>query len=456
MAQQVEEPRSPSGPPSRWKERRPRVFLGPIEVAGYYRALEAGLLALGVPALAVDLSDHPFRYGSSAGRAPLVAQVALECRRRRVRAGRSAGLWKMAERFARLGLLLWSLPRIDVYVFGFGDSILRLHELGLLKLVRKRVVMVFHGSDLRPPYMDGPTMGTESGNSIEKCEALTARQKARAQRIERHADLIVSHPLYSHFLERPYIRALALGLPLSDISASDGPRVATSGRVRVLHAPSSPAAKGTPRVRAAIDALIAEGLPIDYVEVSGQPHAVVLRELETADLVVDQLYSDTPMAGLAAEAAGFGCPAIVGSCDWDEIRRVIPPADAGPVKACSPEDVAQAIREMVTDPDTRVALGNRARAFVLARSDPAEVAARLLRVIAGDAPPEWIDDPADTRHLCGAAMPSERVQSVVRDLVAQYGEQALRLDDKPELRASLIAWANQGPPMSSISEEVLS
>ena len=38
--------------------RRPRVFLGPVEIAGYYAGLEAGLRNLGFDALAPDPSVH--------------------------------------------------------------------------------------------------------------------------------------------------------------------------------------------------------------------------------------------------------------------------------------------------------------------------------------------------------------------------------------------------------------
>ena len=54
-----------------------------------------------------------------------------------------------------------------------------------------------------------------------------------------------------------------------------------------------------------------EGLPLEYVEIVGQPNDIVLAEIARSAFVIDQLYSDTPMAGFAAEAARLGKPAIV-------------------------------------------------------------------------------------------------------------------------------------------------
>jgi hypothetical protein len=131
----------------------------------------------------------------------------------------------------------------------------------------------------------------------------------------------------------------------------------------------------------------------------------------------------------------------VGSCAWSEIQRVIPSDEAGPVRACDEEHVAEAIDELVVDHETRRELGERAQAFAISRCDPSAVARRFLQVIDGSFPPGWLCAPADTRHLCGAGLPSDRVRQVVREVVAEFGREALQLTDKPELEAALISWA---------------
>jgi glycosyltransferase involved in cell wall biosynthesis len=423
------------------RRRSPRIFLGLVEVAGYYAALERGFRGIGVAATAVDITDHPFRYNDPR-KLPAVARLVAFARRRSGHAGRTRVAWRLVLVVAKLPLVAWALWRFDVFVFGCGTTFFRLHELPLLRLLGKRIVVVFHGSDARPPYMDGADMAASANRSIADCAVLAAQKRARIRRIEQQADVVICHPLYSHFLERPYVRSLSIGLPLLAIPSDVELDRRDEGPVRVLHSPSSEEVKGTIRIRDAINALIDEGLPIDFVEVRGKPHAEVRRELAVADLVVDQLYSDTSMAGFAAEAASFGRPAVVGSLGWDEIRRTVPQDDAGPVQACHPDDISTAIRQLVADRGARLELGDRARRFVVLRSDPSIVAARFLQVITDGAPAEWTSSPSDTRYLCGAGLPAERVQSIVRDLVREHGPGSLQLRDKPELESALIEWAN--------------
>ena len=452
MSRQSELPDRSAAGRFRARPGAPRVFLGLVEIAGYYKALELGLRGIGIEATAVDLTEHRFRYGLASTRPPLVVRLAIRARRRLAAPGGNTIVARTASRAARVLLLVWAIRRFDVFVFASGESFFRRHDLPWLKRLGKRIVVVYHGSDLRPPYMDGPSIGNASGLSIEQCASLAERRKGNVRLLELQADAIVSHPLYSHFLERPYVRYLSVGLPVLDLPAGvTNPEAAT--RIRVLHSPSDPDAKGSARIRAAAEELAGEGLPIDYVEVSGQPHAVVLDELVKADLVVDQLYSDTPMAGFAAEAASFGRPVIVGSCAWAEIRRAVPRPDSAPVRACAPGEISSAIRELALDPIARRELGERGRAFAVARCAPAEVARRFLRVLEDDIPADWYGNPSDTRHLCGAAAPSERIRSVVHELLTQHGRHALQLADKPDLEAALVGWASgagdgDGPAVS--------
>ncbi|TAK01682.1 MAG: glycosyltransferase family 1 protein [Chloroflexota bacterium] len=441
MSRESESPRRGAAS-LRARARPPRVFLGLVEIAGYYTALERGLREIGIRATAVDLDEHRFRYGAGTHRPPIMARPAIAARRR-LATRRNSVVARMLSRGARLILMAWALWRFDVFVLASGESFFRSRDLPLLKRLGKRIVVVFHGSDLRPPYMDGPTMGGDSSLSIRGCAERAAIQKARIREIERHADWIVSHPPLSHFLETPYVRFLALGVPVLDLPPAPPPPPAGRVPVRILHSPSDPEAKGTRWIREAVERITAEGVPLEYVEVIGRPHADVLEELTRADLVIDQLYSDTPMATFAAEAASFGRPVIVGSCDWEEIARVVPVPEAAPVRTCAPAEVADAIRELATDAAARRALGARARTFAVDRCAPRRVAERFMAVIDGQIPEDWFADPVDVRHRCGACLPATRVRTVIAELVASHGRPALQLEDKPELAARLVDWAGE-------------
>ena len=91
---------------------------------------------------------------------------------------------------------------------------------------------------------------------------------------------------------------------------------------RILHAPSNPNFKGTEEIRNTIKCLKNENIDFEYIEITNASNEKVLAELKACDLVIDQLYSDTPMATLAAEAAYCGKPTIVGGYGFEELKKV--------------------------------------------------------------------------------------------------------------------------------------
>ena len=61
---------------------------------------------------------------------------------------------------SRLGKNLWAINAIfkyDIFIFGFGQSLLRSNlDLPILKLFGKKIISnLCHGSEARPPYIDG-------------------------------------------------------------------------------------------------------------------------------------------------------------------------------------------------------------------------------------------------------------------------------------------------------------
>jgi hypothetical protein len=211
----------------------------------------------------------------------------------------------------------------------------------------------------------------------------------------------------------------------------------------VLHSPSHPEAKGTPIIRAAVDELRREGVDLDYVELVNVTHDRVLDEIARSDFVVDQLYSDTPMAGFAAEAASLGRAAVVGCEDWRTALDGLDPESIPPSVRCAPSEANAAIRALATDPDLRARAGREAQGFVRARWSPKLVAQNLLLALDGP-PPAWVCDPARVDYPFGCGLSHARAAENVRGVVDAGGESALALDDKPKLKARIVALATGG------------
>jgi glycosyltransferase involved in cell wall biosynthesis len=430
--------------------RRPRIFLGPVEIAGYYAGLEAGLRDLGFEALAVDLQGHPFAYRAETEHDPFVIRLVRRVRDRRPSGRESPALlavWLLAWSTVRGLLVVWAVLRFDVFIFSAGVTLLRGYDLPLLRLFRKRLIVVFHGSDARPAYIDGQVMATHRGVTTSRCIQIARWRKDRIRRLERYVDVIVAQPANSHFFERPVVNWFRIGVPWRDPppvtkAPAGADRDAMSSRpVRILHSPSDAPLKGSDLIRAAVRQLNQEGLSLDLVELQGVPNDVVLTELATCDFVVDQLYSDAPMVGFATEAAVARRPAIVGSYAWDANRTAFGAIPFPPVEECTPEGIVEAVRRLASDPEHREALGRQAHEFVCANWSRREIAQRFVQLIDGPPPADWLFDPRTLRYLEGCGLAREHCRAVVQDVLRVGGPAALCLRDKPQLEAAFVAFA---------------
>lgn len=433
-----------SSPQRRDPKRLPRVFLGLTEVCGYYSNLRHGFTELGVRSEFVALEEHPFQYGDQPSNR-IIQWAQRSTRRRLIARTRPARLWWGAvDLAARVLLFTWATASFDVFIFGFGTTFFRNLELPLLKLMGKRIVYVFHGSDERPPYLSGYVMGGTARPSTDAGIAMTGAMKDRIRRIERYADVVVSHPLSAHLHERPIVPFLSVGIGYRMASIPRGELHASNGTVRILHAPSRPEAKGTPRVRAAVASLLAKGHHIELVEIVNRPNADVLQELARCDLVVDEVWSDTPMAGFAAEAACYGKPAVVGGYGWDLLREMVPAERFPPSHICHPDALEAAIERLVVDAEYRRELGEQARLFVESRWTCRKVAEAYLELIEGDSLKRWLCDPKGRLYLQGCGMDEQGVRQSVRAFIERGGRTALQIGDRPDWEDAFVRFAGLG------------
>jgi hypothetical protein len=268
--------------------------------------------------------------------------------------GARRGWWRLAQTVVAGAVVAMAAPRHDVFIFASPQSALVWFGYPFLRLLGKVIITVFHGTDARPPYMNAKYAGTAGAIDTADLQARTKRMTSLIRRIERLSDAIVNIPGTAQFASRPFVSHLTMGFPVAvGGHGSANVHEATEGAVRILHAPSNTNVKGTAEIREAIARLQAEGIRIDYVEVTGRPHREVISELAQADIVVDQAYSDQPMPGLATEAAGFGKPVVIGSEDWEGALSGISSSDIPPTFRARSSEMVDAIRHLVADRSLR-------------------------------------------------------------------------------------------------------
>ena len=417
------------------------IFLGLGDICGYYSQLEQGLLEIGAKVTLVNAfpSGTYARHTAPSWIGRVVQRIALG----RVAARRGSlrrACLTMLQGGAMVPLFIWAIVTCEVFVFGGGTSFFPPFDLWVLKRLGKRIVIVFHGSDARPPYING-SFACETPAEVAACIAQAARMKQRIRAIERHADVIINHSLSSHFHQRPVVGWLNIGIP-SDVRGI-GPGSPSAGdECVIVHAPTRPGPKGSAIFEAAIERLRSKGHRLTFVKLVGRTNAQVLAAIRDCDFVVDELFSDTTMASFATEAASFGKPAVVGLHGLALLRDLTQPHLLPPAVTCDAESVEAAIESLIVNPELRRAKGKEARQFVEEHWSRRQVAARFRRVIDDDVPQSWYFDPARVAYVCGWGLRVEDARRRVAAVIATGGIDTLQLNDKPDVRRGFAEFAN--------------
>jgi glycosyltransferase involved in cell wall biosynthesis len=228
-----------------------RVLHSPVNVAGGPGAISAGLRELGVESTLLVFNERPFERGFD---------VNLELRDTSRVSSVPFNLPK------QLRALRWAMREFDVFHFHAGLTLApRRITLPLLRRARKGIVFQSWGSDLR-------------GRSTSEVDYL---RQAGA--------VIVGSYLTRRLAPRgpwPEYDVVPPAIVLRDWEPAPA---APGGVVRLAHAPSKRAVKGTEAVIAAVEALRARGAPIELDLIEGVPNREARLRYAAADVIVDQL-----------------------------------------------------------------------------------------------------------------------------------------------------------------------
>jgi glycosyltransferase involved in cell wall biosynthesis len=264
----------------------------------------------------------------------------------------------------------WALRHADVFVTSFSGGFLsatRLRDLEarLLRLAGKKLVVFPYGSDIAVAGHLGPI---EQAMAVDYPGLIAAAGDIRA-RVDwfcDNADVVV-RTLQPGYLPRhdvlwPSVLAIdtdRFAPPAAERGRGDG----RNGEVVVVHAPNHRELKGTAEVIAAVEALRGEGLDVRLELLERRPNDEVRAALRRGDVLVDQLLCGFGM--FAVEGLACGIP-VVSCLRWMAPELLEHPSIAtSPIVDAATDDVVDRLRELVTDPARRLALGRAGRDYVL-------------------------------------------------------------------------------------------
>lgn len=422
-----------------------RIFIGPVEISGIAHSLKEGFSSLGIKAYAVFSIRHKFGYVAS-NKQPWVVNVWQILGAGRVWAAKKNILLKAITFFLHAifswVVLSWALLNFDAFVFLYGETVTKTRlELILLRLLRKKIIFLYVGSDARPPYIDGPQFPASATVDFDGLALVTLKAKKKLTLQERYADVCINSPASAQLHSRPFVNWFKIGVPKALHVKKGNITRSENDEVRILHSPSHPEIKGSMEIVNAIGRLRKKGYLINFIKIEGMPNAVVMDELARCDFVVDQLYADTPMAVFATEAAHYGKPAVVAGYFSRDICRYLNENDIPPSLFVMPDQIESAIERLIVDKEFCRQLGQKAQDFACQKWAPERVAQRFIDLIEGKIPDDWWLDPQEIRYVQGCGMPERHARYLVKELIERYGTEALQLSDKPDVERAFVEFA---------------
>jgi hypothetical protein len=196
------------------KKSCPKIFMGLLEIAGYYTSLERGFRKLNVYARHIDAYGHSFTYKQSESNRYLNSVKRIGMHLRKISGSQPFRrlILMTIHKVLLIPVFLWALIKFDVFIFSFGTSFFYYLDLPVLKAFGKKVIYIFHGSDTRAPYLNGFSKSIPDPAILHR---LTSKKKKIIAKIEKYADDILSYPLYAHLNCKKLVNNLFIGLPAS-------------------------------------------------------------------------------------------------------------------------------------------------------------------------------------------------------------------------------------------------
>lgn len=214
---------------------------------------------------------------------------------------------------------VYALFKFDLFHYNFGSTTTilsarffktRMHaELLILKIFRKKIVVTYQGDDARQKdyCLEHHQYTYFRDESFMKKESNDHRKRVRIAIFDKYADLIytLNPDLLSVLPKRTKFRAYTQ----LDIVNTLPVYTDNYEKLKIIHAPSNRAVKGTDLIIKQVGKLKAEGYDFDFTLIENMPIEEALKAYEEASLVVDQLYAGW-YGGFSVEVMALGKPVM--------------------------------------------------------------------------------------------------------------------------------------------------
>ncbi|MCP5206947.1 MAG: hypothetical protein H7A01_07070 [Hahellaceae bacterium] len=270
-------------------------------------------------------------------------------------------------------------------------------DIDLLKGVgNKKFFFHLVGCDFRIPEISYTRNTSSMCLSCGQCRGLD-KLDVLQKILERSDGLIVGGPHSNLFLPGLSTNTLPNPVDTDNLNAGNMQRK----RPVIIHIPTNRDIKGTNKILNAIGLLKAKGIDFDFKLLEGANHVETMRNLENADILIDQTGSD--FYGTAAiEAMSLGTVVLTGILPETHSQL----GEKAPVYAINNESIGEVLEDVILDHKKRKIIAQEAIAYVREFHDYRKVAEMSLKIYDHGAPP-----------LSSATKPSDIINDLRQQII---------------------------------------
>lgn len=421
------------------RNAKKKIFLGLGNTAGYFSNLKNGFDQIGEQSYHLNVDNHVYVSRETDS---INTYVRLLRYLYGTRSNKKLGKLKkislaLIYKISLIPIFVWALLCFDIFIFGFNHTFFRLRDLPILKFFGKKIIFVYLGSDGRPPYINGIEI-IYNNRSVEDILRKTANVKKKIDYVEKYSDYIINSPASGQFHERDYINWFAIGMPtaLASYKRDEVLKIENNGEVNILHATTRPEIKGSSYFNKLIEKY-KKKYNIKYIFLTNVPNSVVIENLKKCDFVLDEIYSDSPMGGLGAEAAAYGKPTLVSGYYSEKIYQHVPKNFIPPSVYCMPEKLEENFIRLCEDKVFRVQKGIELRNFIEKNWSSKSIAKKYMLIINDQLPRECFFDWKSNNYIEGIGIDRVKVYEIFKAIKNIYGKEKLFLKHNPKLTSAV-------------------
>lgn len=262
----------------------------------------------------------------------------------------------------RWQLLGEAIEKFDIFHFHFGNTLfpsypqmLPFWDLPVLKALGKKVFMHFHGTDIRMQsiHRQNNPWAEEFYRDQAKINETWLRDRLLLFNNFCDAIFVSSHELLDY---APMAKVVPRALDVRSWEYKPAPQ---NRPLKIIHAPSNHNTKGTHFILKGIEELKKRNNEVEFKLMQNVPHSELKREIENADILIDQLLiGDCGLASFEAMTSGTIPVAYIMPRVEEQLTNL-------PVYNVNPDNFVSRMETLIKNTDLMRKLARRSREYVI-------------------------------------------------------------------------------------------